>query len=101
MGVGYVLVFQTHTRFTIMITSAFLYVILGFVNWALGLLPLVSMDSNIANAILPASGYISSIGQVFPVLTLMAILAFVLAFDAVWILYQVIRWVYQKIPGIN
>lgn len=84
-----------------MITSAILFVILGFVNWALGLLPLVSANSNIVNAITPASAYISSIGQVFPVVTLIAILAFVLAFDGVWILYQVIRWVYQKIPGIN
>ena len=84
-----------------MITSAILMVLLGFVNFCIGLLPLVQGTSALASAISAASAYVSSIGQVFPVLTLMAILAFVLTFDGLWILYQVIRWMYQKIPGIN
>jgi len=84
-----------------MITSALALLLLSFVNWAVSLLPLVSTNDSINTAITAASGYVSSISQVFPVTTLMAIVAFVLTFDGLWIGYQVIRWVYQKIPGIN
>lgn len=84
-----------------MITSAFLWIVLGFANWALGSMPTVSQSDAIATAIAPASGLVSAVNVVFPVPTFMAVLAFVLAFDAIWVLYQGIRWVYQKIPGIN
>lgn len=84
-----------------MITTAFLYLILGFVNWAITQFPALSTNDSIISSLSAASGYVSSISQVFPVTTLMACLAFVLAFDAGWIVYQLIRWVYTKIPGIN
>jgi hypothetical protein len=84
-----------------MITTAFLYLILSFVNWAVSQLPAISTNDSIVTSLTTASGYISGIAQVFPVGTLMACVGFVLAFDAGWIIYQVIRWVYQKIPGIN
>lgn len=84
-----------------MITTAVLNILLQFVNWAVGQLPGVSSTSSISTGVAAASAYVSSIAQVFPVLTLMAIVSFVLVFDGFWIAYQVIRWVYQKIPGIN
>ncbi len=84
-----------------MITSAILLLLLNFINWAISLLPGVASTDSINTGIANASGYISSIGQVFPILTLMAIVSFVLVFDSFWIFYQVVRWVYKKIPGIN
>lgn len=84
-----------------MITTAILNVLIGFINWAVSLLPLVATDNPIATAIATGDHYIASVGQVFPIETLIEILSFVLVFDAAWILYQVVRWVYQKIPGIN
>lgn len=84
-----------------MITSGLLFVILSVVNFFIGFLPLANPTDGIATALAPASGYVSSIGAVFPIGTLMAIVSFVLIFDGIWILYQVIRWAYRKIPGIN
>ena len=84
-----------------MITSAFLFAILGVVNYFVGLLPLATTSSAIGTAMVAASGYVSSINQVFPVITLMAIVSFILTFDGLWLLYQMIRWAYQKIPFVN
>lgn len=84
-----------------MITTAFLYLILAFANWAISQFAVFNPTGTVANAITAAGGYISAPAQVFPVTTFMACVAFVLAFDAVWIVYMMVRWVYQKIPGIN
>lgn len=84
-----------------MITTAFLYTILAFVNWAITQLPPVDPSSSLASSFAAAGGYISPITAVFPLTTFMACLSFVLVFDLGWIIYQVIRWVYQKIPGIS
>lgn len=84
-----------------MITSAILNILLNFVYWAVSQLPLVSNTSAIGSAMSTANPYVSSIAQVFPVVTLLSIVGFVLIFDTAWISYQIVRWVYQKIPGIN
>ena len=84
-----------------MITSAILFVILGVANFFIGMLPVASANGSIGSAMTAASGYVSSIGAVFPVATLLAIVAFILVFDGFWLLYQGIRWSYKKIPMIN
>ena len=84
-----------------MITSAFLFAIIGVVNFFVGFLPIATANSAIGTAMVAASGYVSSIGAVFPVLTLMAIVSFILVFDGFWLLYQLVRWAYSKIPGIT
>jgi hypothetical protein len=84
-----------------MITSGILFAILGVVNLFVGFLPIASANSGIGTAMASASGYVASINAVFPVSTLLAIVAFILVFDGFWFLYQVIRWAYTKIPGIN
>jgi hypothetical protein len=84
-----------------MITSAILLLLLSIVNWAIGSMPLVSATGAFSSSVTAASGYISSIGQVFPILSMMGIFVFVLGFDTAWIFYQGIRWVYQKIPGLK
>lgn len=84
-----------------MITSGILFVLLGVVNFFIGFLPIASSNSSIGTAMTTASGYVSSIGAVFPVGTLVAIVSFILVFDGFWLLYQVIRWAYQKIPFLN
>ena len=84
-----------------MIVSALMLWLLSFVTWVISKLPDTPSFSIISTAVHAANSYITSVAQVFPIVTLVAIVAFVVVFDLVLIGYKVIKWVYKKVPGIN
>lgn len=61
----------------------------------------VSIPVDISNSITTVKPYYLSIEQFFPVSTVIAILAFEIIFEGVFLAYRAIKWAYQKIPFIN
>lgn len=65
------------------------------------ILPDVSLPGDIATAANTASNYLANLDQIFPVSTLLAVLLLVLVVETAILFYKLIRWVYNKIPGVN
>lgn len=87
-----------------MITSAFLFVIFGFLRGLLN--PLynfadVSPNSSVVSAVVQANGYISALNHIFPMTAILSMLGFMFTFETIYITYKIIRWVYIKLPFIN
>jgi hypothetical protein len=87
-----------------MITTALLNIVYVFV---LGITTLiaqfgeVSANNSMTNAIVALKTYYTSLDAFLPLSTIMAIIAFDLAFEGIVFLYKMIRWAYQKVPMIN
>ena len=65
------------------------------------LLPDVSLSSSVPTAIATASGYLGLINQVVPLATLFIVFGTVLIIENTHFGYKLIRWIYQKIPGVS
>jgi hypothetical protein len=65
------------------------------------LLPDVSLNSNVPTAIATASGWLGLINQILPLATMLAVFGIVLIVENTHFGYKLIRWIYQKIPGVN
>lgn len=67
------------------------------------LLPNVSLSSNAMSAITNTAGYIGTIASVAPltIVSILAVFVLVLGIENTHFGYKLIRWVYQKIPGVN
>ena len=77
-------------------------VLLGITS-PLRLLPDVVLPDQIASAIANISSFVGLVWKLFPI-TLLALVGAIATIVVVenWVMiYKVIRWVYQKIPGIN
>ena len=61
----------------------------------------VTLDPQFALSIQHALPYIQSLSLIFPVSTLFAIIAFDVLFETAYFGYKVIKWIYQKIPGVS
>ena len=61
----------------------------------------VTPNNNITTALTTISSYLSPLNNYLPFATILAIVAFDLTFEASYFLYKLIKWGYQKIPGIN
>lgn len=61
----------------------------------------VSQNNAITDALATMSAYLVALNDFLPVSTLLAIIAFELAFEASVFTYKLVRWGYQKVPGIN
>lgn len=83
------------------ILLAFLSALLSVALYPLTFLPDVTLPSSIASAISSAGAYIATIDAIFPVSTLLSVLASFLAVETAIFVYKLIRWTYQKIPGVN
>lgn len=87
-----------------MITSAFLNVIYVFV-W--GIAKLISnfgeatTNNFFTQSILTFKTYYVSLDAFIPLSTILAIVAFDLAFEGIYFTYKTIKWGYQKVPMIN
>jgi len=89
-----------------MIAYFFAQLLIGFVvliTSPLSLAPNVSLPSAINTAISSAGGYIAIFYQIIPltVTALFVYLTTIVAIEAAIFGYKLIRWAYQKIPGIN
>ncbi len=65
------------------------------------ILPDVSISSAITNSLTAIGPYYSSLNAIFPMPTLLAILAIELTFIGANFTYKIIRWGYTKIPGLS
>lgn len=86
------------------------YTILLFFIWLLGLflspmvnLPDASLPSNVSDFISLASQALTSFHALLPytIDALLAVLLLLIGIEVALWFYKGIRWVYQKIPGVN
>lgn len=87
-----------------MILESILWIFYNLVLTILQLLQLfgsVNEDNGIAQGLATLGDYLASINLVLPIDTIVTILVFELVFETVFAFYRVIKWLYQKIPGIN
>lgn len=61
----------------------------------------VTANSDIANSIAALSSYLTPLTVILPITTIIAILLFELAFEALYFTYKLIKWGYTKVPFIN
>ena len=87
-----------------MIVTALLNVVYVFV---LGITTLiaqfgdVSANNAITSAVVSLKSYYTSLDAFLPLTTIVAIIAFDLAFEGIVFTYKLIRWAYQKVPMVN
>jgi hypothetical protein len=61
----------------------------------------VSDNNAVTTSIVSLKTYYVSLNAYIPIDTIVAIVAFVLAFEGIYFLYKLIRWGYRKVPGIS
>lgn len=87
-----------------MLLDLFLNTIFLFVNSIVAIFRFfgtVSENSEVAASIASISSYIAPLAMILPLGTILAIIVFELAFEALYLTYKLIRWAYSKVPGIN
>lgn len=78
-----------------------IYNVVALVVNLFAILPNVTLPAGVYNSLNSISPYYNSIGAIFPIGTLLDILAVELIFITAYFTYKIIRWAYTKIPGIN
>lgn len=87
-----------------MITDTLLNILLAFINAIISFFTTqadVPVNNFLTSSITAAAGYYSALNILFPFPVLFAIIAFELGFEGIFFIYKVIRWAYQKVPGVN
>lgn len=87
-----------------MITDTLLNLLLAFINAIVSFFTTqadVPGSNFLTTSITTAAGYYSAMNILFPFSTLFAIIAFELTFEGIFFIYKLIRWAYQKVPGVN
>jgi hypothetical protein len=65
------------------------------------LLPDATLNPNIGSAFSVVGGYFAVMNSIFPIATLLAVLAAVLIVEGGIFLYKIIYWLIKKIPTIS
>lgn len=87
-----------------MIGNALLWVIHLFLSFVANLLsayPDVTPNASITGAVSTANSYFSALQDFIPNDAILGATGALLFFELAYAAYKVIRWAYQKIPGIN
>jgi len=87
-----------------MIADAFINTIYAFVyviSLAVSSFGTVSENNAITESITAIKSYYISLNDIYPIDVILAIVAFELAFEGTVFLYKMLRWAYQKVPGIT
>lgn len=84
-----------------MLATFLLNLVYSIVNGFLGLFPDVSLSDSVAGSVATASTYISGLNMIFPVSSLLSIVALVLTIEGVILIIKIINWFIRKIPTIN
>jgi len=61
----------------------------------------VTANNAISEGIALMAGYYISLDEYLPITTLVAIVAFDLVFELAVFVYKLVRWGYQKVPGVS
>jgi len=87
-----------------MITTILLTIFYNFIwaiLWPIRILPDVSLPADFLASFGVIGGYLSGLNEIVPVATILTILGLILTIEGSILLYKSIKWVYQKIPGVN
>jgi len=87
-----------------MITNAILYILYGFIYLITAPIRLfddVSLPTDINSTISSVGTNLALLNQVIPVSTIITILGIMLVIESAIFIYKGIRWIYNKIPGVN
>lgn len=89
-----------------MIVYYILYILIGdvgIITYPVTLFPDVSLPAPIATAVTQASGVIGILYNIIPltIIALFAVLATFLVVEGGIFAYKFVKWLYNKIPGIN
>lgn len=67
----------------------------------LQLLPDYTLPDDVASSLSTAGNYLANLDLIVPISTLLSVLAAFLAVEAGLFTYKGIKWVYNKVPGVN
>lgn len=87
-----------------MITAVILNIFISFASaiiWALSLFGEAVLPPQIAESMTGFAGFYSTLNVVFPVGTVLAIIAIQVSIELAILTYRMFKWGYQKIPTIN
>ncbi len=87
-----------------MIADALILTVYTFVlgiNSLLASFGSVGENNDISNAIISIKSYYMALNEIAPIDVILGIVAFSLAFEGFVFIYKLIKWGYQKIPGIS
>lgn len=87
-----------------MITDALLNLIYFFVSGIVLIFSAfgdVTVSASITSGIEAIKPYYIALEGILPIATILSIIAFDVVFEGSLLLYRLIRWGYQKVPGIN
>lgn len=65
------------------------------------LIPTASLPNGLVNAITNVQGYWISLKPIFPMVTLLAVISFMITVEIAIFAYKGIMWVIKKFPGIS
>ena len=78
----------------------FIY-LLSLITAPLLLLPVASLSVNLTATLTQAGNYIALFDIFLPLGTLFAVFGIIITIEGGYFAYKGIRWIYNKIPGIN
>lgn len=87
-----------------MITTAILTIFYNFVYFILSpirALPDYVLPGGASAAISTAGGYLAGLDEILPVFTILAIVGLIFVVELAILTYKGIKWIYNKIPGVN
>jgi hypothetical protein len=84
-----------------MISTILLSILLTFLTFITGLLPIGHLPGEMTTAFAFFFGIANQFTYVFPIYTLMQALAVFLIFDGVVLLWHFVQWIIRKIPGMQ
>jgi hypothetical protein len=87
-----------------MITDALLGILLAFINFITSYFTTqadVPVSNFLTTAVANGASLFAGLNLFFPFNTMFQIIAFELTFEGIYLVYKLIRWAYQKVPGVN
>ena len=75
--------------------------LLGLVTAPLTLLPVASLSVNLTGTLTQAGNYLALFDLFLPISTLFIVFGIVVSIEAGYFGYKAVKWIYNKIPGIN
>jgi len=87
-----------------MIIAVILQLILAAIGLVLSpilFLPDVSLNSAIPSALAAAGAWLGLANEVLPLATMLIVFGTILVVENTHFGYKVLKWIYQKIPGVN
>lgn len=82
------------------ILQIFIY-LLGLITAPLLLLPVASLSVNLTGTLTTAGNYLALFDIFLPVGMLLTTFGIIISIEAGYFSYKVVKWIYNKIPGVT